>query len=102
MAIIGTVDIEAYGKLYEGAEVHRTTYADKYKRTAIVIWHDGEPLCKLSINAPEYTVEEDEFIVKTYGENEPIWQQVEHLFDYEGKSVILGYASCPIWRVRKN
>ena len=58
----------------------------------------------LSTNVPEVSLEEGEFVVKTYTENEVLWQQMKDFPEFEdtGKFALLPFNKCPIWRIRSH
>jgi len=90
-------------KLYD-----QTMYIDdtqKYMngRMAVEIYDSEGPFMTLSVNVPEaHNVEEGEFIVKTYSENEPFIDEISEsgLFIDTGKVVLSGFATMPIWKFK--
>ncbi len=66
---------------------------------------DGEPIGTLSVNVPESAdpLAENEFLAKTYSENERVVQPAldSGIFEDTGRTVRAGYLSLPVWRVRK-
>lgn len=61
-----------------------------------------EPWATLSVNVPEASLAEGEFVAKTYSENEGLVEQmvVLGLMEETGKFVQVGYAgNCPVMRL---
>lgn len=64
---------------------------------------EDETYAVLSINVPEVHLFKNQFIAKTYSENEPVAAHVLALglFKDTGRRVQTGYVSSPIWEVKK-
>lgn len=62
----------------------------------------GEPFGMLTINCPEIELQEDEIIVKNYGENEhwvpQVLENLKQHFEPTGKTVSGGYVEVPIYK----
>lgn len=71
-------------------------------RTAIAIFDPktGEECTMLTVNMPEVHIEPDEFIVKTWSENEDISKAAfkTGIFIDTGKRV--GYINAPVWKFK--
>ena len=77
-----------------------TTYKEG-NRTAIVIQdNDGCPQAVLTVNLPNQPLEDDEFFVKTWSENEEISRAALYsgLFLDTGKRVTNGFVQAHVWK----
>lgn len=62
---------------------------------------DGIPYATLSVNVEDAPVLDNEFVVKTYSENEGLAEIYAHHFEDTGKRVSFGFVKdAPIWRLK--
>ena len=61
----------------------------------------GEPYATITVNMPEIPLENEEFIVKTWSENEPITNFLRNseFFVDTGKRV--GFQRAEVWKIRR-
>ena len=61
------------------------------------------PIAKLSINCPEYSLREGEFVLKNYSENIEISKHLinDGIIELTGKNVKIGRNLVPICRINK-
>lgn len=66
-----------------------------------VCCEDGDDFLTLSVNMPDIPLKDNEFIVKTYSENEPYIETLFEtgLFEYTGRCV--GFTNSPVWRIKQ-
>jgi hypothetical protein len=66
---------------------------------AIQLMTAEEPVARLSINVDGVSLEKNEFVAKTYNENEGLLPQFieSGLFTDTGKTSCLGHTTCPIY-----
>jgi hypothetical protein len=66
--------------------------------------HNGEPIATLSTCIPDHVhkLEEGEFFVKNWSENETLAQEAfeSGLFIDTGKSAATGYVVAPVWKFK--
>jgi hypothetical protein len=75
------VTFEAFGKTRQGT-ITTGRYADNGRLAVSVLLDTGEPWATLSVNVPMFgtkihRLEPDEFVAKTYSENEGLCEQFE-------------------------
>lgn len=78
--------------------------AYKGGRRAIFLVSEDLPFGTLTVNLPEEHLEEGEFFVKTWTENEaiaPFILKKAGLFEDTGKRVDSGFVQAAIWRFKK-
>jgi len=70
--------------------------------TAVILNQDGQRFATLSVNFPEVELEEGEFAVKTWSENEQIAEDAlaSGLFINTGKRIRSGYVEASVWRFK--
>ena len=70
--------------------------------TAVILNQDGQRFATLSVNFPEVELEEGEFAVKTWSENEQIAEDAlaSGLFIDTGKRIRSGYVGASVWRFK--
>jgi len=87
---------------YGGMDVEVTTY--KTGGTAVILTQDGQRFATLSVNFPfpEVELEEGEFAVKTWSENEQVAADclASGLFIDTGKRIKSGYVEASVWRFK--
>jgi len=85
---------------YGGMDVEVTTY--KTGGTAVILNQDGQRFATLSVYFPEVKLEEGEFAVKTWSENEEIAEDAlaSGLFIDTGKRIRSGYVEASVWRFK--
>lgn len=64
---------------------------------------DGLPFATVSVNVKGITLGANEFIFKTYGENEGMIEPfiANKIVQYTGREVTVGFTTCPIVEVKK-
>ena len=85
----------------EPLEILQSTY--KGGRKAIYLISGGMLFATLTVNLPDQPLEEGEFFVKNWSENEEIAPWIlEHteLFEDTGVAVDTGFVRAPIWRFK--
>lgn len=97
-----TIDYPPLGAV--NVEFKKGSYGND--RLALILndFDSGEPFCVLTVNIPEAELEEGEFIVKSYSENEPIAKVLRnstHFMD-TGRRIKTGFVSAEIWRFRNS
>jgi len=87
---------------YGDMEVEVVLY--KIGGTAVILTQDGQRFATLSVNFPfpEVELEEGEFAVKTWSENEEIAEDAlaSGLFIDTGKRIKSGYVEASVWRFK--
>ena len=85
---------------YGGMDVDITLY--KTGGTAVILTQDGRRFATLSVNFPLVKLEEGEFAVKTWGENEQVAADAlaSGLFVDTGKRIKSGYVEASVWRFK--
>ena len=87
---------------YGDMDVEVTTY--KTGGMAVILTQDGQRFATLSVNFPfpEVELEEGEFAVKTWSENEEIAEDAlaSGLFVDTGKRIQSGYVEASVWRFK--
>ena len=85
---------------YGDMEVEVVLY--KTGGTAVILTQDGQRFATLSVNFPEVKLEEGEFAVKTWSENNEIAKQclASGIFIDTGKRIRSGYVEAPVWRFK--
>lgn len=78
----------------------RTMYENNHANAVIIENIHGEPMAALSCNLPHCSLDEDEFLAKTWSENEPIAAACKHLFIDTGKRISTGYVEAEVWKFR--
>jgi hypothetical protein len=71
-------------------------------RIALLLVDDyGEPYTKININIPEMPLDDDEIVVKNYGENKGILEQLiaQGIVTDTGKRVQTGYVKSPVCKL---
>jgi hypothetical protein len=90
-------------KLYDNAifSLALTQYEDG--TPAIVVLEGDDLYAKLSVNIPEQKLEENEFCIKTWSENEELARIVMEsgLFEDTGNRVTCGFTEAQIWRLKE-
>ena len=73
----------------------------KNGRLAIKLTCEIGPMAVLTVNLPEFELEEGEFFVKAYAENEPVADACRDsgIFCDTGKRVKIGYTEAEVWRL---
>lgn len=71
---------------------------------SIFVEETGEHMAVLTVNLPDLPLEEDEFFVKTWSENQPIAidAMATGLFVDTGKRVNTGYTEASVWKLNDN
>lgn len=77
-------------------------YADGMGAAMMVRDAQSQPYSVLTINVPSVKLDSNEFIVKTYSENEAISKAIftTGWFEDTGKRVKTGFVEVPIWRFK--
>lgn len=90
-------NIEADGNTLS---VHVEQYAANQPKV-VQIYDDEGPYCTLSVNVPGTQLAEDEFLIKTWSENESLRGPVltAGLFLDTGRRVPAGHAESEVWRL---
>jgi hypothetical protein len=87
---------------YGDMDVDITLY--KTGGTAVILTQDGQRFATLSVNFPfpEVELEEGEFAVKTWSENEQVAADclASGLFIDTGKRIKSGYVEASVWRFK--
>ena len=85
---------------YGDMDVEVTTY--KTGGTAVILTQDGQRFATLSVNFPVVKLEEGEFAVKTWSENEQVAADclASGLFVDTGKRIKSGYVEASVWRFK--
>ena len=85
---------------YGDMDVDITLY--KTGGTAVILTQDGQRFATLSVNFSEVKMEEGEFAVKTWSENEQIAADclASGLFVDTGKRIQSGYVEASVWRFK--
>jgi hypothetical protein len=88
-------NIEADGN---NLSVHVEQYAANQPKV-VQIYDDEGPYCTLSVNIPGTQLAEDEFLIKTWSENESLRGPVlaSGLFLDTGRRVQAGFAQAEVW-----
>jgi hypothetical protein len=93
------VKFNHFGKEYHG-QIIKNNYANG--KLAIQLRLDsGEPYATLSVNTDDI-LSNDEFVAKTYSENDGLVEQFIKLgiFEDTGNTVQCGYVECPILKIK--
>lgn len=85
---------------YGDMHVEKTQY--KTGGPAVILYHEGHRFATLSVNFWEIELEEGEFAVKTWSENEEIAADAlaSGLFIDTGKRIKSGYVEASVWRFK--
>ena len=94
---------ERLGEVYYKGKILEIMKTGYYvnNRIAIGVMEEGIPFATITVNLPREKLEEGEFFVKDWFENEEITPHIlEHtdLFEDTGKRVPTGLVEAPIWR----
>ena len=97
MKITGT-KIFAYG---EEIEMKETQYRNKRAAIQLVSAETGEPYGMLTVNIPEFPLDEEEILVKAWSENEPYRAPAlaTGLFQDTGKRAPAGFTEAEVWLI---
>lgn len=99
---IGHVSVNAYGK-----EHNLYLLQQQYGNQRIAITAhdaaDGGPFGTVTTNLPDFPLEEGEFFVKTWSENQWVPQLLTNcnLFEDTGKRMPTGFVEAQIWKLKK-
>jgi len=88
---------------HNGADLYIEFAKYGNNRTAVIVNDsDGQQYAVLSVNIPEADLEDGEFIVKNYSENQDIARSVFKTgwFVDTGKKVRTGFVEVPVWRFK--
>lgn len=85
--------------------IESLSYADGNPAVTLTLTETGEEFLTLSVNLPQdaHTLDEDEFFVKTWSENEYFIQDIlaTGLFEDTGRRVSTGWVEAQVWRILK-
>ena len=87
---------------YGIGDIILTKYADGNKAVIINDEITGERISVLTVNMPEIHNKENQFLIKTWSENEEIARDVFNtsLFINTGTTVPTGYTQAQIWKLK--
>lgn len=76
-------------------------YNNNGRMAITLVTSKGEPFCTLTCNLPDEPLEDGEFFVKTWSENEVVAKAAREskLFIDTGKRVPAGHAQAEVWRL---
>jgi len=95
-----TLDAKIDSPIYELLKFKIGEYPNKRVAIQLFIDSDDSPFATLTTNLPDKHLEEGEFFIKDWSENEEvaILCMASGLFKNTGKGVHSGFVSVPIWR----
>lgn len=96
------IEINSYGSKLEVILVKEHYQADNSTAIELMCNEDGywEPYSTLTVCIPGAILEDNEILVKTWSENEPLKElATTDLFTDTGKRVKSGFVEAEIWRV---
>lgn len=93
-------EIEIFGEKYI-VQMVAGWYEDGTRGIQLIVVEDGSPFGKLTVSVPGTKLADDEILVKTWSENEPLAQAILPLgfFEDTGKRVRTGRVEAHVWRV---
>lgn len=98
-----TIDITAYGETLT-CKVEVDTYATGRKALVMTYWDEDcqtwFPHCKVTVNLPDQHLNEGEFFVKDWAENEPIVDALREAgwLTPTGREVVSGFVAPAVMR----
>ena len=94
------VTVRAFGRKFDTV-IDVATYHNGRPAIQLVTISDGEPFGTLTCNIPEYNLEENEILVKTWSENEEMAKCClqSGFFKDTGKRVPTGFMEAQVWKI---